>query len=90
VVVPVTVNEVLSHLENSLESVTGTRYPVILDIKARLLAAGARGALMSGSGSTVFGLFSNRKATKLAADRFRSGSGLRVWIVKTLQRLPQK
>jgi len=86
----VVVNEVLNHLENSLEGVTGARYPVILDIKARLLTAGAQGALMSGSGSSVFGLFSNRKATKLAADRFRSSPGLRVWIAKTLQRLPQR
>jgi 4-diphosphocytidyl-2-C-methyl-D-erythritol kinase len=90
VVVPVTVNEVFNHLENSLEAVTGARYPAILDIKARLMAEGARGALMSGSGSTVFGIFSNRRATKLAADRLKSRPGLRVWIVKTLHRLPQR
>jgi 4-diphosphocytidyl-2-C-methyl-D-erythritol kinase len=84
------VKEVLNRLENSLESVTGAHHPVILDIKARLLAAGARGALMSGSGPTVFGLFSNRRAAELAADRLRSFPGLRVWTVKTLQRLPRR
>jgi 4-diphosphocytidyl-2-C-methyl-D-erythritol kinase len=85
----IVVKEVLRLLENSLESVTSARHPVILDIKAKLSAAGALGALMSGSGSTVFGLFSNRKAAKLAADRLKSGSGWRVWIVKTLQQLPR-
>lgn len=86
----VVVKEVLSHLENSLESITGAHYPIILDIKAQLLAAGAQGALMSGSGPTVFGLFSNRRLAKVTADRLQSRPGWRIWIVKTLQRLPQR
>ncbi|XOF34712.1 MAG: 4-(cytidine 5'-diphospho)-2-C-methyl-D-erythritol kinase [Candidatus Electrothrix sp. YB6] len=44
-------------LYNDLEPVTAERYPVIRALKERLLAAGAAGAMMSGSGSTVFGLF---------------------------------
>ncbi len=48
-------------LRNDLESVTAARYSVIGALKKRLLAAGAVGAMMSGSGSTVFGLF-ERKA----------------------------
>jgi 4-diphosphocytidyl-2-C-methyl-D-erythritol kinase len=86
----IVVKEVLDHLENSLESVTGAHYPVILDIKAQLLAAGAQGALMSGSGPTVFGLFSNRSIAKAAADRLQGHPGWRIWIVKTLQRLPKR
>ncbi|HXC62211.1 MAG TPA: hypothetical protein VNV63_06015, partial [Nitrospiria bacterium] len=86
----IVVKEVLGRLDNSLESVTGAHYPVILDIKAQLLAAGAQGALMSGSGPTVFGLFSNRSIAKAAADRFKSHPGWRIWIVKTLQRLPKR
>ncbi len=86
----VVVKEILGHLENSLESVTGTHYSVILNIKAQLLSAGAQGALMSGSGPTVFGLFSNRRLAKAAADRLQGHPGWRIWIVKTLQRLPQR
>lgn len=86
----VVVKEVLGHLENSLESITAGHYPIILDIKAQLLAAGAQGALMSGSGPTVFGLFSNRRLAKVAADRLQGHPGWRIWIVKTLQRLPQR
>jgi 4-diphosphocytidyl-2-C-methyl-D-erythritol kinase len=82
--------EVLDHLENSLERITGAHYPIVFDIKARLLAEGAQGALMSGSGPTVFGLFSNRGLAKQAADRLRGQPGWRIWIVKTLQRSPQR
>ena len=42
---------------NVLESVTIPRYPVIKQIKDVMMASGAAGALMSGSGPAVFGLF---------------------------------
>ena len=44
-------------LMNDLEAVTADKFGAIKTLKKRLLAAGAAGALMSGSGSTVFGLF---------------------------------
>ncbi len=44
-------------LENDLESVTISDFPIIAEIKRWLLDHGALGALMSGSGPTVFGLF---------------------------------
>lgn len=47
----------LEILENDLEVVTETKYPVIKDIKNSLLRAGAVKAQMSGSGPTVFGIF---------------------------------
>jgi 4-diphosphocytidyl-2-C-methyl-D-erythritol kinase len=47
------------HLCNDLEIVTESEYPVITSIKEQLLNRGALGALMSGSGPTVFGLFSD-------------------------------
>ena len=47
------------HLCNDLETVTIAKYPVIESLKKQLLAHGALGALMSGSGPTVFGLFSD-------------------------------
>ncbi len=43
-------------LYNALEAPVMSRYPEIGEIKNMLLGAGARGALMSGSGSAVFGL----------------------------------
>lgn len=50
------------HLVNDLEQVTEGAFPVIGRIKRLLLAHGAAGALMTGSGSTVFGLFADRAA----------------------------
>ena len=47
------------HLCNDLEAVTVSKYPEINLVKEKLLKHGALGALMSGSGPTVFGLFSD-------------------------------
>ena len=47
------------HLCNDLETVTISQYPIIESLKKQLLLHGASGALMSGSGPTVFGLFSD-------------------------------
>ena len=44
---------------NVLETVTIPAYPVIAEIKNFLLEYGALGAMMSGSGPTVFGIFSD-------------------------------
>jgi 4-diphosphocytidyl-2-C-methyl-D-erythritol kinase len=44
-------------LVNDLEPVTESLHPVVGRIKAQLLASGAAGASMSGSGPAVFGLF---------------------------------
>lgn len=54
------------HLCNDLEKVTASKYPVIASIKKRLLQCGALGALMSGSGPTVFGLFPDFNEAKKA------------------------
>jgi 4-diphosphocytidyl-2-C-methyl-D-erythritol kinase len=54
------------HLFNDLESVTASEHPVITSIKDELLIHGALGALMSGSGPTVFGLFSDSHTAERA------------------------
>ncbi len=55
-------------LFNDLESVVAGPYPVITQIKSDLLEAGANGALMSGSGLTVFGTArSFRQAEEITA-----------------------
>jgi 4-diphosphocytidyl-2-C-methyl-D-erythritol kinase len=51
-------------IENDLESVTIPRYPVIADIKQWLLDRGALAASMSGSGPTVFGIFSSGQSAE--------------------------
>jgi 4-diphosphocytidyl-2-C-methyl-D-erythritol kinase len=46
-------------LENDLESVTASHFPIIYHIKRSLMESGAEGALMSGSGPSVFGIFAS-------------------------------
>jgi len=59
--------DVTAHLANDLEPVTMAAYPQVSAIKKYLLDAGAEGALMSGSGPTVFGLFSSKDMRDRAA-----------------------
>ena len=63
------------HMGNVLESVTIPAYPVIREIKEHMMENGAVGAMMSGSGPTVFGLFSDEKTAKKAYYAMRK-SGL--------------
>lgn len=60
-------------LGNVLETVTVKEYPVIQKIKDKMLEFGAVGSLMSGSGPTVFGLFTNPKAAQEAYEELRYG-----------------
>ena len=65
-------------LSNVLETVTIPEYPVLEELKQFLKDNGAIGSLMSGSGPTVFGLFTNPKAAQQAYEELRYGesSGL--------------
>ena len=64
---------VSAHLGNVLELVTAKKYPVIEEIKEVMRRYGAVGAMMSGSGPTVFGLFDNPKAASDAYEELRYG-----------------
>ncbi len=59
---------ITKRLGNVLETVTVPAYPVIQEIKDALVAAGAENALMSGSGPTVFGIFTDLDKAKGAAE----------------------
>lgn len=63
----------ISRLGNLLESVTVLHYPEIASIKEQMLSLGADGALMSGSGPTVFGLFQDVQKASEAYYQFKTG-----------------
>jgi 4-diphosphocytidyl-2-C-methyl-D-erythritol kinase len=66
---------------NVLESVTIPAHPVIARIKEQMLASGAAAAMMSGSGPTVFGLFSDADTARQAkADMRRSGLAKQIYL----------
>lgn len=70
---------------NDLEGPVAARHPEIGRIRDALGAAGAGAAAMSGSGSTVFGLFEEAAAAGGAADALRS-AGWRVEVTATAGR----
>lgn len=65
-----------ARLGNILETVTIPAHPVIQDIKNRMKRLGAVNALMSGSGPTVFGLFTSPLAAQNAYEEMRYGAGV--------------
>jgi 4-diphosphocytidyl-2-C-methyl-D-erythritol kinase len=70
---------------NDLEAPLARHHPEIDQMKAALRRAGALAAAMSGSGSTVFGLFQKRRDA-LAAGRRLHGSGWRVLLTESVGR----
>ena len=64
--------DIAAHMGNVLETVTIPNYPVIDEIKNHMLSHGAVGAMMSGSGPTVFGLFDDEATAKKAYKAMRS------------------
>ena len=70
---------------NDLEAPIARRHPEIDQMKATLRRAGALAAAMSGSGSTVFGLF-QRRADAVAATERLAVSGWRVLLTESLGR----
>lgn len=64
--------DIAAHMGNVLETVTIPNYPVIDEIKKHMLSNGAVGAMMSGSGPTVFGLFDDEDTAKKAYKAMRS------------------
>jgi len=71
-------------LYNELEAVTIRKYPELGRIKDELLADGAHGALMSGSGPTVFGLFENEAQAQQSVARFAKRFGRNVFLARPL------
>lgn len=71
------IREVSNLLGNSLEGVTVEEYPIIREIKQIMLGNGALGALMSGSGPTVFGLFDDKTQAEETAKILRQLSGVK-------------
>jgi 4-diphosphocytidyl-2-C-methyl-D-erythritol kinase len=71
-------------LVNDLETVTLARYPRIEFLKQTLIDEGAAGALMSGSGSAVFGLFDSRGIAARALSRLHKEDGVETFLVRLL------
>jgi 4-diphosphocytidyl-2-C-methyl-D-erythritol kinase len=76
-----TPQEISRILFNHLEEVVSKRYPEINLMKKYLLSAGALGALMTGSGPTVFGLFPEARSATRAYERVKRLVDGKEWVV---------
>lgn len=69
--------------ENIMEQSIISEYPIIKDVKDNMIANGALGTLMSGSGPTVFGLFEDEYGIKHAKEKLLEIID-KVYICKTI------
>ena len=72
-------------LVNDLERPVSERHPVVAKLKDRFTKMGASMAAMSGSGSTVFGVFQTARVAEAAAQKLRR-SGASVLVTRFLPR----
>ena len=74
---------IAASLYNGLEAAAAGVFPQIAQMRAALLAAGALGTLMSGSGPTVFGVARSYEQARQIRARVARGSW-ECWAVRTL------
>ena len=82
------VQELLNHAQNDLERVTLKAQPNLIKVKELLESFGGRGALMSGSGPSVFARYESEEQANNAADAMRAEGHKNVWVAKLLTRAP--
>jgi 4-diphosphocytidyl-2-C-methyl-D-erythritol kinase len=78
------IESVCSIFSNDLETVTIPAFPVIATIRDAMLQHGARGAMMSGSGPTVFGLFADKDTAESARKALTAGTDWFAAVASTL------
>jgi 4-diphosphocytidyl-2-C-methyl-D-erythritol kinase len=76
--------DVKQHLTNDLESVTAKKYPEIVSIKKKMVDLGALGALMTGSGPTVFGLFNDIDKAESAKQALALNQNWQLFLAKPI------
>ena len=78
------VKALCASMGNVLESVTVPMYPVIAKLKRQMMDTGATGAMMSGSGPTVFGIYPDAESCAKARDVLRkAGDARQVYTTET-------
>ncbi len=75
--------DILPLVENDFEPALFPEIPRLGELKAQLLSLGAEVALLSGSGSTIFGIFSQEEAAVKAKEAITGDSDIRVFCVST-------
>ncbi len=77
-------------LENDLEGVVFQGHPILKEIKEQLYQRGAFYASMSGSGSTIYGLFSDKKRAESESQFFHIQNKMRVHLSRPISTNPME
>lgn len=64
------IKEIAAGMKNVMGSVTENLHPIVRGIRHKMIKNGALGAVMSGSGPTVFGIFPDYETAKRSHDSF--------------------
>lgn len=64
------INAIADNLSNVMGTVTENMHPIVRGIRRKMILNGAIGAVMSGSGPTVFGIFPDYETAKASHDSF--------------------
>ena len=81
------INQICACLKNVLEYVTIKQYPQINDIKEKLCSYGAKTAMMSGSGPTVFAIVKNKTLAEEIAAKIKNDFDAEVFTVETASKI---
>lgn len=69
--------EIAKLLGNVLEEVSAGAHPIIYEVKEEMIEHGALGALMSGSGPSIFGIYPDEESLERAYEVLRDKDGIR-------------
>lgn len=73
-------NNLVEGLRNDLEKVTLNLHPLLNQFKRDMISCGALGALMAGSGPTVFGIFKTEKQALKAKETLATEGAGKWWV----------
>jgi 4-diphosphocytidyl-2-C-methyl-D-erythritol kinase len=75
----------LARAQNDFEAVVFEQHPALAALKKRLVRAGATAALMTGSGSAIFGFFPDREAVRRAREFVRGTTSFPITLVSRVR-----
>ncbi|MEW6618132.1 MAG: 4-(cytidine 5'-diphospho)-2-C-methyl-D-erythritol kinase [bacterium] len=78
------IEQISNLLYNTLEEIVLLQYPVIKKLKEKLINLGALGALMSGSGSSIFGIVKTQLEAVNIYDKLKGGDEI-IFVTKNMQ-----
>lgn len=80
-----TKKSLIKYLNNDLERITCEKFPVVKEIKDTLFKSGALGCQMTGSGPTVFGIYSTIEEAETASRKIQNKfSDYRVFVAENI------